>query len=166
VRQGTRSRTKCGWIEFARRSASRRRLIFNADKFRSKAADCAKQADKAAVPSEIRDLRRLEQSFLSLAQNEEWLAGNLDKIIRSQDGRAAEYPSEKINGRTATEIEEHILRCLGAAVMLQWATIPATLQRNLFDTAGSMGELLRTPELRGQIARFLHHHNEAEDKVR
>jgi hypothetical protein len=40
--------------------------------------------------------------------------------------------------------------------MLQWGTIPAKLQRELFDTAGSMGALLRTPELRGQIARFLH----------
>ena len=130
--------------------------MFESDKFRSKASDCATQADKSADPGEIRDLRRLEQSFLSLARNEDWLADNLDKIVRSQDGRATEYPGEKINGRSAKEIEEHILRCLGAAVMLHWGTIPAKLQRELFDTAGSMGALLRTPELRGQIARFLH----------
>jgi hypothetical protein len=130
--------------------------MFESDKFRSKASDCATQADKSADPGEIRDLRRLEQSFLALAKNEDWLADNLDKIVRSQDGRATEYPGEKINGRTASEIEEHILRCLGAAVMLHWETIPAKLQRELFDTAGSMGSLLRTPELRGQIARFLH----------
>ena len=130
--------------------------MFESDKFRSKASECATQADKSADPGEIRDLRQLEQSFLSLARNEDWLADNLDKIVRSQDGRATEYPGGKINGRSATEIEEHILRCLGAAVMLQWGTIPAKLQRELFDTAGSMGALLRTPELRGQIARFLH----------
>jgi hypothetical protein len=46
------------------------------------------------------------------------------------------------------------------AVIMQWNTIPAQLQRELFDTAGSMGELLRTSELRGQIARFLHHHKD------
>jgi len=137
--------------------------MFESDKFRSKASDCATQADKSADPGEIRDLRRLEQSFLSLAKNEDWLADNLDKIVRSQDGRATEYPGEKIDGRTASEIEEHILRCLGAAAMLHWGTIPAKLQRELFDTAGSMGSLLRTPELRGQIARFLHSHQNKAD---
>jgi hypothetical protein len=30
------------------------------------------------------------------------------------------------------------------------------LQRELFDTAGSMGDVLKSVELRGQIARFLH----------
>jgi len=28
------------------------------------------------------------------------------------------------------------------------------------DNAGSMGDLLRTAELRGQLARFLHNHND------
>ena len=36
------------------------------------------------------------------------------------------------------------------------------LQREIFDTAGSVGKLLETAALRGQIARFLHKHkNEA-----
>ncbi len=43
--------------------------------------------------------------------------------------------------------------------MMQWNTLPAKLQRELFDSAGSTGELLATEELRGQIARFLHKHN-------
>ena len=53
-----------------------------------------------------------------------------------------------------------VVRCLGAAVIMQWNTIPKKLQRDLFDTAGSLGEVLRTAELRGQIARFLHHHKD------
>ena len=134
--------------------------MFTADKFRAKAAKCSEQIGSTSAPGEIEHLRQLEQSFLSLAQNEDWLANNLDKIIHSQDVRATEYPGGKINGRTAPEIEEHILRCLGAAVIMQWSTIPAKLQRELFDTAGSMGELLRTSELRGQIARFLHRHKD------
>jgi hypothetical protein len=32
-------------------------------------------------------------------------------------------------------------RCLGAAVIMQWNTIPAKLQRELFDTADSLGDL-------------------------
>jgi hypothetical protein len=43
---------------------------------------------------------------------------------------------------------------------MQWNTIPTKLQRELFDTAASMGELLQTAELRGQIARFLHDHKD------
>jgi hypothetical protein len=54
--------------------------------------------------------------------------------------------------------EEHVLRCLGAAVIMQWNTLPTLLQREIFDTAGSVGKLLETAALRGQIARFLHKH--------
>jgi hypothetical protein len=43
---------------------------------------------------------------------------------------------------------------------MQWNTIPTKLQRELFDTAGSLGELLKTAALRGQIARFLHDHKD------
>jgi hypothetical protein len=67
---------------------------------------------------------------------------------------------EQPNGTTLAAEEEHVLRCLGASVIMQWNTIPTKLQRELFDTAGSMGELLGTAELRGQIARFLHKHKD------
>jgi hypothetical protein len=140
--------------------------MFTAEQFRTKAAEYTAQIDKTTVPSEIRHFQRLEQSFLALAQNEDWLANNLDKIIRSQDAEAAENPGEQSGRGTAAEIEEHILRCLGAAVMMHWNTIPTKLQRELFDTAGSMGELLRTAELRGQIARFLHDHRDDDESSR
>jgi hypothetical protein len=58
--------------------------------------------------------------------------------------------------------DRHILRCLGAAVIMQWNTIPTKLQRELFDTAGSLGDVLQTAALRGQIARFLHEHKDDE----
>ena len=41
----------------------------------------------------------------------------------------------------------------------------AKTQRELFDNASSMGELLDTVTLRGQIARFLHSHKDGEDKI-
>ena len=46
--------------------------------------------------------------------------------------------------------------------LAQWNTLPTKLQRELFDNAGSMGELLDTPALRGQIARFLHRYKDDE----
>ena len=45
---------------------------------------------------------------------------------------------------------------------MQWNTIPTKLQRELFDTAGSMGDVLKSAGLRGQIARFLHKHKDEE----
>jgi hypothetical protein len=56
--------------------------------------------------------------------------------------------------------EEHILRCLGAAVIMQWNDLPADIQRELFEHAISMGELRHTAELKGKIARFLHKHKD------
>ena len=52
--------------------------------------------------------------------------------------------------------EEHILQCLGAAVIMQWDDLPTDIQRELFEHAISMGKLHHTAELKGQIARFLH----------
>ena len=58
--------------------------------------------------------------------------------------------------------EEYVLRCLGAAVILQWDALPTALRREIFDTAGSLGKLMETAALRGQIARFLHKHKTQE----
>ena len=48
---------------------------------------------------------------------------------------------------------------------MQWNTLPTKLQRELFDNASAMGELLDTTALRGQIARFLHKHKDREDSL-
>jgi hypothetical protein len=137
--------------------------MFTAEQFRAKAAESAESLKRTDVPSEIRELQRSKESFSQLAQNEDWLAENFDKIIKSQDIHPRrEVTGKSVERRTVEEIEEHILRCLGAAVIMQWNTIPTKLQRELFDTAGSLGDLLQTTELRGQIARFLHDHKDEE----
>ena len=59
--------------------------------------------------------------------------------------------------------EERILRCLGAAVILQWNDLPTEIQRNLFDDAASMSDPKRRFELKQQIARFLHDHKDDTD---
>jgi hypothetical protein len=130
--------------------------MFAVKQFRAKAAESAESLKHTDVPSEIRELQRSKQSFSDLAQNETWLADNFDKMIRSRDA------GKRLDGSAVAEIEEHILRCLGAAVIMQWNTIPTKLQRELFDTAGSLGDVLQTVELRGQIARFLHDHKDDE----
>ena len=136
--------------------------MFTAKQFHAKAAESAESLKHTDVPSEIRTLQQSKQSFTELAQNEEWLANNFDKIVHSQDTTPGDG---SVAGRTPADIEEHILRCLGAAVIMQWNTLPTKLQRELFDTAGSMGDLLETPALRAQIARFLHAHKDDEGRV-
>jgi hypothetical protein len=48
-------------------------------------AESAETIKNTDVPSEIRKIERSMESYSLLAQNEDWLADNFDKIIRSQD---------------------------------------------------------------------------------
>jgi hypothetical protein len=84
-----------------------------------------------------------------LAENEEWMAVSLDKTIQ----RRKDYDSAAL-----VEEEEQILKCLGAAVLMRWNTVPTKLQRELFDCASTIGDLQQTTPLKGRIARFLHNH--------
>jgi hypothetical protein len=127
--------------------------MFNTTQYRAKSALYEALSKRAADPSRIRKYQELCDSFGFLADNEEWLAENFNKTLHLPEERRS------MDASLVAE-EEHILRCLGASVIMQWGTIPAKLQRELFDTAGSMGAPLDTAELRGQIARFLHKHKD------
>jgi hypothetical protein len=54
--------------------------------------------------------------------------------------------------------EEHILQCLGAAVITRWNALPVEIQRELFQSAVSSNDPLPKVELKEHIARFLHSH--------
>jgi hypothetical protein len=54
--------------------------------------------------------------------------------------------------------EEHILQCLGAAVLSQWNSLPTDIQRQLFRHALSGDPSRDAVRLKEQIARFLHDH--------
>jgi hypothetical protein len=69
--------------------------------------------------------------------------------------------AEEAQAALASE-EEKILRCLGAAVILQWNDLPTHIQRRLFENAASMGEPRQVSQLKEQIARFLHEHKDDE----
>jgi hypothetical protein len=137
--------------------------MFKAEHFRTKQAEIAESMKDTDTPSETRKLEQSMKSFGVLAQNEDWLADNFDKMVHAEDVPSKDESAGKpTDSEAATKIEEHILRCLGAAVMMHWSTIPTKLRRELFDTAGSMGDVLQTGALRGQVARFLHRHKDEE----
>jgi hypothetical protein len=101
-------------------------------------------------------LREPDFSRRALSDNAGWRASNSLGWLASHPGLHA--PSR--SWPAALEIddedeEERILRCLGAAVIMRWNTIPTKLQRELFDDASSMPDLLEAGALKGQIARFL-----------
>jgi hypothetical protein len=126
--------------------------MLKADQYRTNAAESAESLKRTAVPSERREFQRSKQSFSDLAQNEDWLANNFDKTIRSRDLHAQDEAVGKcLDSNAVAEIEEHILRCIGAAVIMQWNTIPTKLRRELFDTAGSLGDVPQTVALRGRL---------------
>jgi len=128
--------------------------MFTPKQYRAKATEYAQLVKTTNVPEEAREFRKREQNYTSRASNEEWLANNFEKTLHPSD-------QDREEGDALAETEEQVLRCLGAAVIMQWNTIPQKLQRELFDNAGSMGQLLQTSTLRGQIARFLHKHKDA-----
>ncbi len=78
------------------------------------------------------------------------------------EGGATELPRGSEPGQDSALLtaEERILRCLGAAVILQWNDLPTEIQRDLFMDAASMSDPERRFRLKQQIARFLHEHKD------
>jgi hypothetical protein len=120
-----------------------------AKQYRAKAAEYTELLKGVSLPAETRELRRLEQSYLTLAENAEWIAGNREKI--NVPGADENWYGEAI------QQGKHALGYHGADVATQSAAIPAKIQQ-LFDDAGPMGGMLQTATLRGQIGRLLHKH--------
>jgi flagellar biosynthesis regulator FlaF len=135
--------------------------MFTPGEFRKKALAYGDLVQAAIAPDKKREFQVLEQSFTQLANNEQWLADNHGKTIGAME--YAQLAGEE-GVVTLEKEEEHILRCLGAALIMQWNTLPRKLRRELFDNAGSMGELMKTSELRRQIARFLHKHKDDKER--
>jgi hypothetical protein len=123
--------------------------MFKSQQYRAKAAEYGELIKRSIGSAEIRKFQQLQDRLASLADNEQGLADDYDNAVQvgKQDGSS---------GAALAAEEELVLRCLGAAVIMQWNALPTTLRREIFDTAGSVGKLLETAALRGQIARFLH----------
>jgi hypothetical protein len=83
---------------------------FSAEQYRAKAAEFrALLTNIRRSPNETSEFRNLEQTYTTLAENEEWMAINIDKTIRQR---------EDLDNRTSTaEEEEHILRWVGTGAI-------------------------------------------------
>jgi hypothetical protein len=129
--------------------------MFKSQQYRAKATECGELVKSSTSAEESRKFQDLEDRFVSLADNERGLADAYNNAVHIAE-------QDQSRGAALADEEEHVLRCLGAAVIMQWNALPTTLQREIFDTAGSVGKLVETAALRGQIARFLHKKNETD----
>jgi hypothetical protein len=131
--------------------------MFKSRQYRVKAAQYGELVKSSAGAEEARKFQDLDR-FVS-ANNERDLADAYHDAAHNDE-------QERARGVALAAEEEQILRCLGAAVILQWNTLPTSLRREIFDIAGSAGKLLETAALRGQIARFLHKHKNEAGRVK
>jgi rubrerythrin len=84
--------------------------MFTAEQYRAKAAEFnALLANMPRSPNETTEFRKLAQTYTTLAENEEWMAVHLDRTIQRR--------KHGDDGAALPEVEEQILRCLGAAVI-------------------------------------------------
>jgi len=128
--------------------------MFTAVEYPVKAAEYGGYLSEAQSAAESVQYRELQQSFLSLADNLDWLTANAGKTISSDP---LNPPRRKRRDRDALNPEqENILRCLGAAVIQNWNTIPTKLQRGLFEAASSIEGSGPTAPLKEVLAQFLH----------
>jgi hypothetical protein len=124
-----------------------------AKQYRVKAAEFTELLKTASSPAEICEFRNREQSYAMLAENDEWMADNLDKTDSS--GTDENLYSDIILARQ----EKIALGRLGAGDVTPFTEFSINMQQ-LFDDAGSKGGLLQTAALRGQFARLLRRHKE------
>jgi hypothetical protein len=130
--------------------------MFKFLQYRAKADAYGELARNSPGKADTRKFEKLQDRLASRADNEQVLADQYVDAVNAGE-------PERLRGAALAAEEERVLRCLGAAVIMQWNSLPTALQRELFDTAGSVGTLLDTAALRGQIARFLHKHRHDAD---
>ena len=72
------------------------------------------------------EFRSLEQTRTTLAENEQWLARNADKVLTASQYEIVPTSEHDHNKRAVlVKEDDYVLRCLGAAVMIRWSTLPA-----------------------------------------
>ena len=125
--------------------------LFKSQQYRAKAAEYGELVKRSTDSDEGRKFQKLQERLASLADNEQVLADDYDDAVQVAE-------QDRSRGVALAAEEEHVMRCLGAAIIMQWNALPTTLQREVIDTGGSVGKLLETESLRGQMARFLHKH--------
>jgi hypothetical protein len=106
--------------------------MFKSRQYRAKATEYGELVKGSTGAEESRQFQALEDRFVSLADNEQGLAEAYRDAVHGD-------ANDRARGAGLAAEEEHVLRCLGAALIMQWNALPTSLQREIFDTAGTVG---------------------------
>ena len=98
--------------------------MFSAEQYRAKAAEyTALLAGMPRSPNETSEFRNLEQTYTTLADNEEWMAINIGKTVRRR---------RNPDNRTGLDDDEAvILKCVATAAIMQASAVPTELREEL-----------------------------------
>jgi hypothetical protein len=118
--------------------------MFTPKQYRAKAAQYTQLLKTTISPAETREFRKLQQSYITLAENDEWLAENREKT------HGQSTPDNWYDDIILAQQKKYTLGCLGMPVTMQLTEIPTKIQ----------GGFAQTARLRGEIARFLHKHQD------
>jgi hypothetical protein len=89
--------------------------MFTAQQHRAKAAEYRGFLDAPLSPAETSEFRNLERTYKTLAENEEWLALNANKILAASDYEIVPALQDEQDKRVVrVRDDEPILRCLAA----------------------------------------------------
>jgi hypothetical protein len=103
--------------------------MFPVEQYRAKAAEyAALLGNMSCSPKETSQFRNLEQTYTTLAENEEWMTINIDKTVRRR---------KTLDNRTdLDEDDEQVLRCVATASIMQANAGPAQPRQELTGGAG------------------------------
>jgi hypothetical protein len=68
--------------------------MFTVEQYRAKASEYATLVGIANGPNEAREFQRLERSFTELADNEQWVTENHDKMVHATEHATAPFTSD------------------------------------------------------------------------
>jgi hypothetical protein len=145
--------TACNYGTSRRGSnAGKATAMFSPEQYRARADEYTERAKSATSPKEREEFQNLQRSFAVMADNEQWLADNHDQTVH------ASAVARTFMGELVAE-DAHVMRCLGAALIMEWNSFPTSAKRKLFENASAMALALDVGPLRSKIARLLHEHN-------
>src|ERR1700688_3343153 len=98
--------------------------MFTSKQYREKAARYAALARHGNTPDEVRGFQAHERSLTMLADNKQWLSDNHDKLANNLDEMAPALNHREVSKTTLVAEEGRILQCLGAALIMEWNTLP------------------------------------------
>ena len=94
--------------------------MYKSQQYRAKATEFGELAKTSTSPEGSREFQKLERRFASLADNEQVLADDHKSAVHASN-------HDQSRGAALAVEEEYVLRCLGAALIMQWNTLPTTL---------------------------------------